>query len=481
MSFAHHHQDLQLTVGLDQRLAMARAAVQDSDFQSETASQFMPKASQNCRNYAIVTKDVLPANNGSAIVDWNTWVTFKYGNEGYPNLLGAQLMFTLPRLVDAGAANLHPSDAAYAGAATFIEWQPFIGELLFGKADTARQRFSTETLRNLSAEALHIKRALCHDANGTAKRAAYNNSVKALATSAVTPVLPRLPVWLPHSTDDLNVHQIYPVQAFATENMLQFKMPTLLSVVRSDVATTTNIVGDPSSVTNPDGVKPQVFLRLIFAAVEKAERGTFANMVLSDTGLTYQTMHVAREPSFQTTNTAAHTVTIPIKNSTNPNVFIAFVVRYIDDLKSTGDTAQITDTNTPPRAPAGTIRRPNYLNFQEWNAVALHDGGGRIKEKYSKDELQNCVLTGLSQLFPCDIGTKIGVIPFSLWPSVENHGLGHISMTSLVQPTVRIDLPAVSSKETGATRQIDLFYFHRNWIHMANGAICRTWNEMEGN
>ena len=42
--FADPQYSLESTIGLDQNLALSRVAIQDSEFLSETATQFMPKS-----------------------------------------------------------------------------------------------------------------------------------------------------------------------------------------------------------------------------------------------------------------------------------------------------------------------------------------------------------------------------------------------------------------------------------------------------
>lgn len=475
-TYQNPEKDVQLNVGLDSRLAYNRNGPTDNDFWSEVDSQFMPKPSMNCRNYTLEERDVQPAGLGSATVAFNTLVNIKYGaSEGYPNLYAAQLYMIMPRLVDSGATNRHPQDALYAGTGTVLQWQPWLAELVYGRAEPATQRFSTEIMRKVAADTLHVKRELCHDSNGTSKRVAYSNSVGAVARSAVTETVFRLPLWLPHTTDEPNFHQILPVQAFATEFTCTLKVPRLLELIQSDV-TPANIIPDPAASIP----FPQIFARLYYVVTEKAERGNFANMVLSDTGLVYQVMQASKEVAVTTATTTAHTVTQVIRTGQNPTAFIAVIVRYIDDLKAVGDAAQINDTNVPPRAVGGFIQRPRYMNFQPWNWIELRDGGNRVVSRLTMDEWQNCTIKGISNRFPCDLNTNIAVITFTAWPTVENHGLGHCTPTTLNSPTIAVNLPAVASTETGASRQVDIIYFERNWVHMANGTIIRVYQVLDG-
>jgi hypothetical protein len=472
-------QDNHLTIGLDQRLALARVTPLDSEFWSEESSQFLPGTFQTIRNFTRVKVDILP-QTGTANAPFGQFVTFKYGQEGFPNLYGAELHFTLPKLVNAAAANAHPLDTGYGGGVTdYIEWLPYIAEQLYCGREPVRHRFSTETLRSHTADGLHIKRALHMDTEGTQKRAAYNNGVGAIADAANQVVRYRIAVWLPHAVDEVSKKQILPVQAFGQEFQLTFKMPTLLQCIRTNIATPgTNIV------VSPTGSVPQVFMRLLYLATEKAERGTFANQVLSAQGLTYMTMHIARETVVTTTGSVgAVTVTIPIKNFQNPSVSVHWIVRITDDLKAAGDTATHQDTNSPiARSSAAlVVQRPDQVRFLPWDAYCFFDGGNRITSKRGQDDWQNSTIDGHTCFYPGDFSTNIGSHTFSEHPTVENHGLGHFSFTACNNPMLKIDLPALPAAESNtlAVRQVDCFSFEHNKCYMSNGNMIRVFNVLD--
>jgi hypothetical protein len=308
-------QDQQMSIGMDQRLMLNQVGPLDPEYWSEEDSQFLPKPAMAVRNYVLATKDVLATNNGTVNVGFNSLVTFKFGNEGTPNLLAAELHIKLPQLGDSGAANLHPLAGGYAGAGTMLRYVPYVAErVLCGQAqEPARFRFLNETLRAYTSEGLHIKRALCMDTEGTQKRAAYNNSVGAIPDEATNSLRYRLLVWLPHCGDAADKNMLLPVQAFATEFTWTFRIPPLLQLVQSDVAHA-NIVTQPTTTTTPE-----MFLRLLYVVTEKAERGTFSNLVLSKRGLTYQTLHIGREqPLLVTGNAASTNNVIQLRGSVNP-------------------------------------------------------------------------------------------------------------------------------------------------------------------
>ena len=469
-------QDQHPTVGIDQLLALRKVMPLDSEFWSEEATQFLPKPFQCVRNFTLHKVDCLPTG-GTAQVDWGQLVTIKYGQEGYPNLLGAELYFKLPKLVTTSHSSAHPLDAGYGGGANdYIEWLPYIAERLFCGADLntgVRHMFSTETLRQYNADMLHIKRALHMDTEGTQKRAAYNNSVGAIADAANAVGYYRLQVWLPHGTDDVNKNQILPVQAFSQEFSMTFRMPTLAQAIRTNLTLS-------SIVSSPLNTKPEVFLRCTYVVTEKAERGTFANQVMSASGLTYMTMHIARELRVETTGLAAVTVTVPIKNFTLPSAAVHAIIRIRDDLRAKGDTADFTDTRVAPytRSPGGVVARPDPVAFLPWDSYCFYDGGNRITSKRGQDDWQNSTVDGATNYYPGDFSTNILSHPFTMHPTVENHGLGHFEFMACVNPLLKIDLPALGTYDSNASavRVIDTFSCERNKFFASNGVPTRVFN-----
>ena len=142
---------------------------------------------------------------------------------------------------------------------------------------------------------------------------------------------------------------------------------------------------------------------------------------------------------------------------------------------------------SPPRSinVGGTITvvRPNWVNFQPWLNQALFDGGNRVLDQRAQDDWLNSVCQGFTNYFPGDLATNIGFQAISAFPTIENHGMGHISLTSAQKPKIVIGLPALTTTETnsgsGATRQIDVFYWERNLSHMSNGAIIRQYQVLD--
>jgi hypothetical protein len=260
-----------------------------------------------------------------------------------------------------------------------------------------------------------------------------------------------------------------PVQAFGQEFVFKFQIPLLTELVRTDCTAST--VAVPASVTGTSAY-PSIFMRAHYHVPEKAERGLYANALLKPKGLTFQTMHIARETQVTAITSSAQTVKTAIRNSTNPCVYLVAGLRITDDSSAIGATGT-ADTNVPARVLGTTVVAPNWTNWLQWDAVTVMDNSNRIMPKRGYDDWQNSVCNGISCFFPCDITTNLCVVPFSAFPRIENSGLGHITLTSLSSPSLWLDIPANATVDSTATRTLDIFYFERNMCHMKDGNIYR--------
>lgn len=473
MSNGDPYQDTQETIGADQRLAFTRVSAQDPFYISEKHSQFVPKEPTNIRNYFLTHRDVMPVGSTDGRVPFGSLVQFKFGNEGLPNLYALELQVEMP-IVWTLTATSHLGGTGPTGlAATFLDWCPYVGEKLISKnGEPARIMYGTETLRSFTSVGLHMKRVLCYDSEANTKLAAYNNSVGAVQDSTAAIRYFRLPIPMPQGTDDVNFHQMLPVQAFGQEFVLKFQLASMLELVVTD-GTPANLQAQGTG----SAAYPKLFLRCHYHVPEKAERGLYANTLSSPKGLTFQTMHIARETQVTAITSSAQTVKTSIRNSTNPCVFLVAGLRWTDDVATTGAASTYADTNSPARSISSIICNPQWTNWLRWDAVTVTDGGNRILPKRGFDDWQNSTCNGISCYFPCQITTNLCVVPFSAFPRIENAGLGHISLTSLNQPQLWLDIPTTAStssfENASMTRVLDILYFERNMVHMKDANIIR--------
>ncbi len=499
------------TVGKDRRLGYAAVTPQDFDFQSDTRSAFMPLPPSLVRNYFKDWQDVEPINTPR----FGSKVQFKFGNEGYALLYGLELIVKMPRLGIRGATstlypgateNAHPQEAdgtaapglSYAGSAaasgTYLSYQPYIGEFLFGgHDDTLRQKHATETLRDYRPIQAHVKRRLVQNSEGTARRTAYDSAVKAtdadntVATAANQGLLAAegsryfiYNVWCSWMEDAVNYHQMLPIHAAGLEKEIEFRIPPLNELVQSDVDVPTTVVAC-NETTGAEGEQPEIFLRCHYVTPEAAERALFANMTLNE-GLSYMTQHSVCEQQYVTGDAGAHTAYIDLESFQNPVVGLAVVVRHVDDVKRLGETADSpgADSNVPPRAPAGTVAAPNWTRFQPINAISLYDGSQRVTPAFAA-EYWNESQFGFVNHFKSAIGSEIKFLPLSISPDAEGHGLGHISLSSFQKARLRVDLPALAdvAEEDGgnASRVVDIIGMSKNLFHFQQGQMIRVWNE----
>lgn len=470
------YQNMNQTLGKDHLLTLNRLAVASAEYMGAVESINMPAGSITVRNYVETFEDVEPTSS----IDFGKWVTIKFGNEGFSNLVGAEVCFQLPRVVDnSDASDRHPDDSGYAGAGSRINWVDFVGERLLGDDDNPlRFSHATETLREYTSTGQHVRRRLCQDSEGTSKRVAYENCVSASADSTQYARQLYVPVHLPWAIDEWETRQSAPLHAFANEQQLKFKIPPLKALLSTDIGVA-NILQDTTTPFT-------CFLRLHYVVTELAERTKMASLAMQHPGITYMTSHIAREtPSSNLVGLGSGSIDVEIRNQTNPFHFLAFIVRNPDDLLQVGDSATGNDTYPTPRAAGGLIQSPQFTRFLSWDSFEILDGSNRITPKFSRNYQAVSYYKGFSRYFPCDILTNIGFYAPCMQPAVENQGLGHGDFTSNNKPVLRVYLPAVTStsadKEelsvgSGLKRRVEVFYFERNKIYMRNGVMIRMYN-----
>lgn len=463
--------DGRANVSIDQKLAYQVLAPQSAEYLHPTDSlHVMRKGFQKFKNYSLGYVDVAPLQS-AANINAGDEIEIRYGNEGFGLLAAAELIFDLPLVTGT--------------AATYCRWRKNVGEILIGAGNERfEQGLASTPCREYRALGIHIKRALCQDALGSSERTAYldrcnadNGDESAAAGSAArrncwTTAAPdhcRVihDVWLPWGRDKYDRNQTMPMHAFGSEFYMRWRLPQLAQLVESDA--TGGFVKTGSF---------NIRLRLHYIYTERAERAHAANQVLSSTGHSYLTFHLARETPVTAISDTAQTVPgIDIKNAQSPVSMLVFVVRAEDDLESTG--TGITDANLT-RSPGGvTIEQPNEFNFLSWDSCWLTDtAGNKLTAEISRQYMRDSGCFGLSRFFPKqDRVHNIGVIPFGHFPGEEGMTAGQMPFKVMNQPQLHIKLPNISVDGEGPnqTRRIDVFYLEPNTLTAMNGHMYTKW------
>lgn len=451
-----------VTDGKESNLHRVISAPQAPDHLDDENSLFLPSASVNYRPYfPNEHRDVEP----ESAVRFGGQATFRIGNEGYGALARMELHVKLPVIGDSagGVANPHPLDVGYAGAGTFIDWQPYIGELLNGGLEgQVRIQQGTEVLRTYDCEGIHVKRRLCMDNEGSNKRAAYENGVGRLSASTQSELWLVIPVWSQWGTDDTNYNQMFPTQAFGVPTTIKIDIPRLGQLVQTDVAASNLRVVENGSY-DTQGNLSTMFMRLHFVVTNTAERVAFANLTLREGGLSYKVMHSVKEAKFLTTTTTAHTVKVPIERSQNPCAFLVAYVRALDDTKAVGETSEADDARIQPRSSGGVIQRPDAFRYLPISAYYLEDSGKRITPVWSPGTWNSSQM-GHVNYFPSTPVDEWACIVFTISPTLENHGMGHTNFSASHKPQLVLELPAIDAAVEGAisTREVTLITYERN-------------------
>lgn len=470
--------DKRPNVSIDQELAYRVLAPQSAEYLHQTDTlHAMRKGYQSFKNYSLGFVDVQPVQTTPT---WGQEVEIRYGNEGYGLLVAAELIYAMPELRDSAASNKNPADATYAGAATFLNWKPYVGELLCGNPNERfEQGIATTPLRHYRALGIHCKRAVSMNTyNG--ERAAYNERVGANPTTHTGGEIIIHDVHLPWAKDMYDRNHGMPMHAFGSEFYMRWKLPSLRELVQTDLAHA-NIASS--------AVGPTIRLRLHYVYTERAERAFQASNVISQTGHSYLSHHIAHETAktsiADVATTQVNEVSIEIKNNQQPCSFIMFVVRAEEDLLQVGE-AGTNDTNSPPRTVGAVVRRPDPFRFLPWNKCWLNDtSGNRLTSEITRGYWRLSSCHGFTRYFPnADRIQNIGIIPFGHFPSQEGLTSGQMPFKVMNQPTLVVELPALVDQTAadggvgepaGVTRRIDVMYIEPNTTTAKNGHMYKKW------
>lgn len=462
--------DSLIGVSVDTRLMSSAASIQDPEFTHDKNSMFVPRGSYSHRIHYGEQLDFSPVNNQCS---FGQPIKFRIGQEGKSALVGMELIATWPKIVDnAGGANLHPSEGGYAGAGTFIQWKPYLGENMIGhheEPNTLTMKHISDPLHEYSALNLHIRRRLCMDDVGSNKRAQYENAVARVSDSTVSTVITTTHLWSFWGLDGENAfHRPFPTHAHGFPFEINFKIPTIAQLVQSDVAAANLIALTASAAT---GGQPDIFVRCFYINLEKAEKASLANLIHRPKGLTYPVTRVVREARVQFTGNGAQTVDISLKATQNACYCLVGIVRMLDDTKAVGETATHNDTNVPARSTGLVVRRPNFVNFQGIDSWQVMDGAKTYTNRITGRQWRVGNLLSHTTHFKSTPLLNVAVAPLSLKPDIQDAGMGHITFSALTTPIFRLWVPALPSTETGGTRIADVEAWERNLLTMVRGKI----------
>lgn len=428
--------DEKATVGREDLLGAAKLDAQDAEYQDPVQSLFQPAVSESFRNYHVHWHDVQAV--GGSTPTWGQEAKFRFGHEQGSLIWKAELIWTLPAIEDGGSSLCEN-----------IEWQPWIGELLAGA------RFATSYGQNplyqYSYNQLHAFNRL-HSEHNSVTDEAYRTRVGAVPSLAAAQqkLVVHTPVLLPFGK---GLHDMFPMLGFDEDLKLEFVIPSFASLVRR---ATYPYVGATAqwkrAATVPDIV--DVRLRVWTIEVEKAEREFHVSRVLEDGGVVSMLFDFSRMEgegrsdlkyigvsSFATTKQASVVLTF-----TKPIVTLMATARYLIDLEDmyfNGSTAVTCTVQQPfPDTPlSSTVKLPcptkiNYLPISDWQ---LWESSNKFSPLYTYQRWEEYELP---VYFKCSMYQNIAVIPFSLLPTEEHHGMGHKTLSSLNRPTLRLTLMA---------------------------------------
>lgn len=481
-------------VGREDLLAMGVTTHQDAEYHGKTDSLFAQRSTvdyRRVRNYHIHHKDVSPRQGTTA---FGQEQTFHFGHEGPAMLIGAELIFTLPALNgDNASANM--------------KWAPYIAEQLIG--DQLTISYSTNQIRRYGRDFLHFYRRLASKAFST-KDAAYKRRVGAnlsVADSAQANTV-SLPIWLPN---DGSVSNGLLTSALPEPLQLTFTIPARSNLIRRGDTTD----GTPTGTAVVIGSSTAQFsvtckLRLKYVELAKAERIAHARHTIVGAGATWLTLDNEghenetfqdRANSVDAGVNGIATKTLRLFNIKNPATMLFGVVRYNSDI------IDALQTSTGATSAMGTaandrVSTPDRFAAQPYLYVELKENGSRWSPQYSYQYIEEVLIP---ELFECEMGENIFVIPFSLHPLHEADALGHKSIAAFnnpefvvacesrpsqgsyasafgpIDPWCRSQGGDVATNSTGQTagaidKRLDVWGLVRNKVRHHNGEMLMFYN-----
>jgi hypothetical protein len=313
------------------------------------------------------------------------------------------------------------------------EWRPYLGELLCGQ--TMEVRFQQSILRPINVDGMHFRRRL--EGNfSSAKLAAYEAAVGKLPARTA-----KRHVWC---VLDLPFNERKPLVplSFASSLELSWKLPTLLSIIRSTQANAAvGAAPNLSAVTfNPTAANfrvSKIWLTAHTKDLNNHHRVNLLRSILSQ-GVRYHTSEIEAIEDVTVTGTGApaeaNVITADVKlTSRLPSAYLMAVVRYASDLQETSVLSSATSTSV---FLSSNNLRPDRFNALPVISWTLSTAGRlmypRFAYEYASTELH-------SKMFNSEIYQPINVVSFSRHPlQADDHSLGHRTFTNVDRPVLSL-------------------------------------------
>lgn len=488
----------QPTAGREYILGLPKLGISSSEYQNPVNSLFMRTAPVNYRNYFMEWRDVDPINKST--LRFGDKCVIPYGNESAADLVGSELHFRLPRLYRKDgpftSANGNPADGTPPGSTyqavapsggigpalgDYLEWQPFIGELIQGGlSGKVYQRHGSETTRAHTPHEIHFKRRICEDSEATSKRDVYINGAGGLVDNTNVAVDLVVKNWLPHMPDVGRTYDsMLPMQAFGQQFEYEFQIAPIQECIRTNIPL--------ASLNTSDGredSRPIIFMRNYYVVNELAHRNATAMETMTETGIQYQTTHTITERDYEiNASNVDLEVAIDIEYNRNPTSFTLITLHYKDDLAAAGTIATAADVDPDPTTKrtynsGGTefIGRPNWLATIPPTAWWVQDSSEKVTNEYSMGPWLNSQVGGHTNFFASTPSEDYALIPWCVAPAVENNGVGQQDFSSMKKPRVHVVVPPNNAKNVNQKRIARVTNFTRNSFTAVQGQTVRNWN-----
>lgn len=444
----------QVGKGREDFFASKKVAPVDGSFYDTSASLFEPDMTYtSVRLYHIRYVDVPPVSDPK----FGRQLKWRIGQEGPAALLCVDALFTLPAVGN-----------------DQVCYQDYVGEQLLGDVKIS---YSNNVLRQYNWYDWHVYRRLIDEAY-TAKSSAYKARVGAvqLARMAAQTQALSVPIWLPLHEE----HGCSLLSAALPDTLtIELSIPKFRDLIVRRSPSDTGTLGGVDDVSEDDVNLDQVaepagfdvHLRLRYVEFEKVERSTYSlYATMNDGGYVWNILDTETQRdekmSFKNTNADTDEVTrkIRISNIKNPCTLMAVTARYEADLAQSdglGPQDAMKDTNDV------SVSNPQKTALLPINYIQLFDGGQAFTERYTYRFVEDTIIPQMTRM---EAGDNISMLPFSEFPLVGKHALGHVTLSSLFNPEL---LVAVRARPSEGSDDSD-FDFVDPWLRSNGGVAFAT-------